>query len=234
MALLSLALAMVCMQQTSPARLQTDSTDRLPPSQSIRLQLGTTGPGLFYKRVLSAERRLSLRAGGQYVAYRKLVRIETDPGSYLNIRPDFVIGLVRADLTWHPFRRKSLFVAAGLGYTWHPNLDFVVNTDSKLSLGGLELTAEDVGTIKLGLRWQSVVGYAGWGFERLVARKRIGVGFEMGVLYLGPPRVQLAYEGFLETTNLDEQVPIVAHNLRNYRYLPSLNFILSYSLTRRP
>ncbi len=94
------------------------------------------------------------------------------------------------------------------------------------------MTPEDVGTINLGVRWHPVIGYAGWGFGRAIPRRRFGVGFEMGVYYLGRPTVQLDYEGFLETTNLSEQVPIVERNLSNYRYLPALSLTLSYVLNR--
>lgn len=212
-----------------------DNPDPATPysaDQSISLSMGTLGPGLFYTRTISRLYRLSVRAGGQYMAYRKPIRIQTAPGSYLNVDPDLVIGTAQAGLKWNPFRRGSFFVAAGVGYTWHPTVGFVITANDKLNLGGLELRPEDVGTINLGVRWHPVVGYVGWGFGRTIPRRRIGVGFEMGVYYLGRPSVRLDYEGFLETTNLSEQVPVVERNLSNYRYLPSLSLTLSYALNR--
>lgn len=202
------------------------------PDQSITFQAGILGPGLFYNRVLSKPKRLMLRVGGQYIAYRKPVQIQTAPDSYLTVDPDFMIGTAQAGVTWNPFRKGSFFVAAGLAYTWHPDLRFVITANDKLNLGGLELTPEDVGIVNLGVRWHPVVGYVGWGFGRSLPRKRIGVGVEMGVYYLGRPTVQLDYVGFLETTNLSEQVPVVERNLSNYRYLPSLNLTVSYRLGR--
>lgn len=217
-----------------PAIAQDSSgtNQQKPAGQSISLQLGTLGPGLFYNRVLSRPRRLTLRAGGQYVAYRKPVRLKTAPDSYLTVDPDFMIATAQAGLTWNPFRRGSFFVAAGVGYTAHPSVGFVITASDRLNLGGLELTPQDVGTIRLGVRWRPVVGYAGWGFGRIMPRRRISVGVEMGVYYLGRPSVQLDYEGFLETTTLSEQVPVVERNLSNYRYLPSLSLTLSYALNQ--
>ena len=200
--------------------------------QSIGLQAGTTGLGLFYNRVVSRRHRLTARVGGQYIAYRKPIQIKTAPDSYLNVDPDFMISTAQAGLLWNPFGRGSFFVGAGVGYTGHPNLNFVITANNKLNLGGLELTPEDVGTIDLGVRWRPVVGYVGWGFGRVIPRRRFSAGFEMGVYYLGRPRVQLSYEGFLETTNIGEQVPVVERNLSNYRYLPSLSLTLSYALNR--
>lgn len=215
-----------------PSLAQLHPAPHREPGQSVSMQVGSLGPVLFYNQALSRSHRLNGRVGGRYVAYRKLVRIETAPESYLTIAPDFVIGIAQADLKWYPFRSSSIFVAAGLGYTWHPNIGLVITANNTLNLGGLELTPEDVGTISLGVRWHPVVGYAGWGFGRAIPRRRFGVGFEMGVYYLGRPTVQLDYEGFLETTNLSEQVPIVERNLSNYRYLPSLSLTLSYVLNR--
>ncbi|NEU69337.1 hypothetical protein [Spirosoma agri] len=198
----------------------------------MSIRVGTTGIGLYYNRVLNSPKRLVARFGGQYIAYRKEVRVKTAPDSYIVIAPDFTIGFAEASLKWYPLTHGSFFVTAGAGYTWHPAMNFVITATNKLNLGGLELTPDDVGTVDLGFRWQSVVGYAGWGFGQMMPGKRLNIGFEMGVYYLGRPRVQLAYEGFLETTNIDEQVPIVERNLSNYRYLPSVNITLSYALNR--
>lgn len=226
------ALLLLILSNTSIGQAQSGAVKLPLADQSITLDVGILGPGLFYNRVLSEPKRLVLRVGGQYIAYRKPVRIETAPDSYLTVDPDFMVGTAQAGLVWNPFRRGSFFVAAGLAYTWHPDLRFVITANDKLNLGGLELTPEDVGTINLGVRWHPVVGYMGWGFGRSIPRKRVGIGFEMGVYYLGRPTLQLDYEGFLETTNLSEQVPVVERNLSNYRYLPSLNLSVSYRLNR--
>lgn len=207
-----------------------DSTISRRAQQSISVQLGTTGPGFFYNRVLSQSNRLTLRVGGQYFAYRKLIRVKAATDSYIQIKPDFMIGIAQANLKWHPFQRSSFFVTGGLGYTWHPDMRFVITAENKLNLDGLELTPDDVGTVNLGFRWHPIVGYLGWGFGRSLPNKRFGVGFEMGVFYIGKPSVQLDYEGFLETTTIDQQVPVVERNLSNYRYLPSINVTLSYKL----
>lgn len=198
--------------------------------QSVRLQLGTTGPGVMYNRLLGPSGRLTLRVGGQYFAYRKPLRVGVGADSYLQIKPDLTIGIAQAGVLWRPFRRGSFFVAGGVGYTWHPTLQFTVIAENKLNFDGLELTPQDVGTVNLGFRWHPIVGYLGWGFGRSIPVKRLGVGVEMGVFYLGKPSVTLDYDGFLETTTIDEQVPKVERNLTSYRYLPTINLTLSYRL----
>ncbi|WP_246225253.1 hypothetical protein [Spirosoma terrae] len=202
--------------------------------QSLSMQLGTMGVGLFYQRKLTTSERWVIRAGGQYAAYRKPIRVKTAPESYIQIDPDFVINIAQVSMAYYPFRRSAFFVVGGAGYTWHPYMNFVVTANDKLNLGGLELTPEDVGTVDLGFRWQSVVGYLGMGFGQAIPRKRIGIGVELGVYYLGRPSVNLDYEGFLETTTIDEQVPVVERNLSGYRYLPAINLTITYKLRGQP
>lgn len=227
--------AMICLvglhQPTCASHAPPDSLYRSQPQQSISAYLGTTGPGLVYNCVLSQSNRLILRIGGQYAAYRQTVRLRAASDSYIQIKPDITIGQALASLKWHPFPKSSFFVTGGVGYTWHPDMRFMLQAENKLDLDGLVMTPEDVGTVDIGFRWHPVVGYLGWGFGRSLPNKRFGVGVEMGVFYLGKPSVNLDYEGFLETTTIDEQVPIVERNLSNYRYLPTLNLTFSYTLT---
>lgn len=217
---------------TSFGQVVNDKLLQAATSQSIGVQVTTIGPGIVYAREVSQANRLAVVARGHYLAYKKPILLETAPGSFLQMRPDALIGFVQAGLHWHPFRRGSFFLATGLAYTWHPYVGVVATAEGNLNLGGLELTSEDVGSIDLQVRWRPILGYLGWGFGRVIPRRRVGLGFEMGVFYLGRPRIDLHYEGFLETTNLSEQVPVLEHNLRHYRYLPTLNLQLSYRVSR--
>ena len=201
--------------------------------QSVSLQLGTTGPGLYYNRQISPAHRLTLRVGGQYVAYQKLIRVTAKSDSYINIQPDFAIAIAQASMKWHPFRKGTLFLVGGVGYTWHPSQRTEITTENKLKLDELVLMPEDVGTVNLGVRWPPVMGYFGWGFGRSIPKRRFGAGFEMGVYYLGKPRIELEYEGFLETTTLDKQIPTIERNIADYRYLLTINLMLSYRLTKK-
>ncbi len=229
-----LALLVVTMLSSAGYSFQAkpDSVGRKALPYSVSLQLGTSGVGLYCNHVFNQSRRLAVRVGGQYVAYRKPIRIETAPDSYIGIDPDLVISVLQASLKWNPFPHNSFFIVGGLGYTWHPAMRFVITANDKLNLGGLELTPQDVGVVKLGVQWRPIIGYVGWGFGQTMPRKRFGIGFEMGVYYLGRPSINLDYEGFLETTTIDEQVPVVERNLSGYRYLPSINLTLTYALHR--
>ncbi|CCH53503.1 hypothetical protein BN8_02602 [Fibrisoma limi BUZ 3] len=217
-----------------PLWAQSDATrePRQTPQYRVGAQFGTMGIGVYGERLLSQTHQLAIRVGVNYLAYRQPIRLKTADDSYVVIDPDFVISLAHAGLRWNPFQRRSFFVAAGAGYTWHPALRFVLTAENTVNFGGLVMTAEDVGTIRAGLRWKPVVAYLGTGFGRIIPHKRLNVGVELGVYYLGKPSVELDYEGFLETTTIDEQVPIVERNMAGYRYLPVLNVNVSYALGR--
>ncbi len=203
---------------------------------AVNVQLSTTGPGLHGSYLLDPRRRLYLRAGLSYFSYNSLVRLKVSDdggGSYIQITPDLVIGIAQAALRWYPFRRGPFYLTGGLGYTWHPDLTFVLIAENTLDFGGLTVTPENVGTIKAGLRWKNVLGYAGFGIGRSVPHHRVGFGAELGMYYLGKPSVILQYDGFLETTTIDQQIPNVEKNLSGYRYLPMLTFFVSVALHRK-
>lgn len=208
------------------------------PRHGVSIQFGTTGAGLQVSRQLSP--RLTARVGASYFAYRKMIEVETgEEGGKLNITPDAVIGIGQATVKWHPFFSKkkgmarSFFLTGGAGYTWHPDFGVTLQSTENIKFGGLEMSPENVGTINAGLRYSNLMGYAGLGFGRSIPRHRVGFGVELGCYYLSSPKVKLAYDGFLEATTLDEQIPTVERNMKDYRYLPSLQFHLSIALGNR-
>jgi hypothetical protein len=228
-ALLLTILLLAGLSQAGQAQTRPDSA-KTPARWGVNLQLGTTGPGLHVSRVISQRYRLSARVGVSYFAYNSLVRLAVSDGAYIQIQPDFVLGVAQGAVRWHPFRRGSFFLTAGAGYTWRPDLSFTVIAENTLDFGGLTITPENVGTIQTSFRWSNVVGYAGFGTGRLIPRPRIGFGFELGCYYLGPPSINLVYDGFLETTTIDQQIPRIQQNMSGYRYLPMLNLFVSYRI----
>ncbi len=89
-----------------------------------------------------------------------------------------------------------------------------------------------MGTIEGQFTWGGGLGYAGFGFGRSIPRARVGFGMELGCYYLGIPKIELHYDGFLETTTIQEQIPTIQRNLSGYRYLPALQFVLTYAIRR--
>jgi len=213
-------------------------TDRRPPLHGVSLQLGTTGAGVQVSRQLTP--RLTARVGASYLAFRSALDVKTGAeGGSLNIQPDLVLGIGQATLKWHPFFSKkkhlarSFFLTAGAGYTWRPDFNLTLRATETIRFGGMEITPEHIGTVQTGLSYRNLMGYGGLGFGRSIPRRRVGFGFELGSYVLSSPTVNLHYDGFLEATTLAEQVPTVERNLKNYRFLPSLQVHLSYRIGKR-
>lgn len=199
-------------------------------SQSASIQAGVLGVRGFYNRSLGHSGRLMLRIGGQYLAYRKPNRVNLDKSAYIILQPDFMVGMAELGARWQVLKGRSLYVATSIAYNWHPSLNLRIHAEDKLNFDGLELTPEDVGIVDLGFRWQRFMPYVGVGLGKVVPKRRLSVGGEMGFFYMGKPRVSLDYSGFLETTTIDEQIPTVERNLSGYRFLPTLTISLTYRL----
>lgn len=211
---------------------EQDSTLRWKPS-GVGIHAGITGVGAQLAWKLSSRPRLVLRVGVTYVGYKKKLELDIGQGSKIDFYPDVVIGIAQASIKWHPFRRGSFFLTAGAGYTWRPDLRLKIKAQNKLNLGGIEMKAEEFGTLGLGIKWSRIVGYAGFGMGRSIPKRRFGVGFELGCYYLGKPKVLLDLDGFLETTTLEEQIPLIERNMRGYRFLPNLQVMFTYALVKK-
>jgi hypothetical protein len=216
----------------SSAQSARDSSRLQPAPYAIGLQLGTTGLGIQVAKTLSSDSRLVGRVGVSYFAYDRVFRVKAGEGK-LNITPDLVMGIALASVKWHPFKRNQLFVTGGAGYTWRPDVKANVIAEGNVKFGGLQISEENVGVVNASLKWNSVLGYAGLGYGRSTPIRRLGFAVELGCYYLGSPKVDLQYTGFLETTTIDEQLPVIQNNLKSYRFLPSLQFLLTYGLFRR-
>ncbi|MGV3560438.1 hypothetical protein [Larkinella arboricola] len=198
---------------------------------SVGLQLGTTGAGIQLARVLTPDSRLVGRVGVSYFAYNQPFQVKAGEGK-LHITPDLVMGIALASVKWHPFKTNPFFLTGGAGYTWRPDLKANLIAEGDVKFGGLQISEENVGVIHANVRWRNVLGYAGLGYGRSTPVRRLGFAVELGCYYLGSPTVDLHYTGFLETTTIDEQIPVIQNNLRNYRFLPSLQFLVTYGLFR--
>ncbi|GAB3254742.1 hypothetical protein GCM10027347_15370 [Larkinella harenae] len=212
--------------------VSAQDTPATPAPYSVGLQLGTTGVGVQLARGLNADSRLVGRIGVSYFAYDRVFRVKAGEGK-LNITPDLVLGIALASVKWHPFKRNQFFLTGGAGYTWRPDVKANVTAEGNVTFGGLQISEENVGVVNAALRWNSALGYAGLGYGRSTPIRRLGFAVELGCYYLGTPTVDLQYTGFLETTTIDEQIPVIQNNLRNYRFLPSLQFLVTYGLFRK-
>lgn len=202
-------------------------------SYGLGVTVGTMGIGVQAAYQFSTKLPLTLRAGLSYFNYQKSFHVSTKDDARLYVSPDVALSNAQASLQWHPFTKSSFFVTLGAGYVWNPRLSAIVQTHDKVNFGGIEMTPDNFGVIQSSVHWQRLRGFAGVGFGRAVPARRIGFSAEMGCYYLGSPRVDLNYSGFLETTTLREQIPVIERNLSGYCWLPALQLSITYAIHPR-
>jgi hypothetical protein len=93
-----------------------------------------------------------------------------------------------------------------------------LTTTTGVNLKGFIIASEDFGEVKISNQWSSIQPF----FAVTWLKKRCQ--FNMGCAYMGRPRLDVEYEGFLETTNLKTDLLTVEKNVRNYSFYPLVGF----------
>lgn len=151
----------------------------------------------------------------------------------LDIKPTIQRQVGAFYLDYFPFKKKRWHLFGGVSYNIKQEYLFNVTTKTGVSLGGIDIQPTDFGSINLGIKWSEWMPALGFGYLGNLYKNRLLLGVNFGVSYMGSPKLQVSYEGFLETTTLDEQIPKLERNIRNYSYYPNLNFQLKYLVGKR-
>lgn len=198
-------------------------------AESVQINVSTLGGGLEGSFRFTA-RPVSIRAGLNYIAFKKPLQFETDKDSYLNVQPDLYSGHVYVLGDYHFLKKRWLRATVGLAYAPFQRYATFLDTDGDLKLGEMTIPENEFGNTDLEIRWNRLKPYLGLGVGRQVMRKRVGVGMDLGVFHLGSPRLRLNYEGFLETTTIDEELLKMERNMRGYRFYPYVSVQVRYRL----
>lgn len=210
--------------------ITADSTLIRSSNSSFSIFGGVTGVGLELSHLVIPSRRLYIRAGTSYIGYAKLYNFEYNTRSFIKIDPNLRLGLVYAGIDYLPFKKSSLYLTTGLGYTYNVKTAIFANTDTGLDISGTFISAEDFGKINFEIKWNKLVPFIGIGMGRAVPKKRFGVSAELGTYYIGSPKLSMEYTGILEITNIDEALPKIEKNMAGYAFLPYLMVKLRYGI----
>lgn len=196
--------------------------------RAVQLNLSTRGAGL---EVAAGFRQpWVLRAGVNYVTFRRGFAIKAEDGTFIQTDPDIESVSTHLLLDHYPFRSRLFHLTAGLEYAWVQRYTGTFYAHEAVKLGGVEMEAEDFGNAGLSIRWNRLKPYLGIGLKREVMKQKLALGVDVGAWYMGSPRLDLQYEGFLETTTIDDQVMQVEANMRNYAFYPYFALQIRYSL----
>ena len=198
---------------------QANFTMSVPSVEFYQIDLSTRGLGFGIGGNIGT---LDWETSVSYLGHFREYVIEPDSTQDLHLKPK--IRQVYLDL----FLKKKIFknfeLKTGASVNLASSYRFNLTTVKGIDLAELRVSPEDFGYINGKITYAPVQPYVG-----LAYNGRLGVSegwfwrADLGVYYLGKPKLNLEYEGFLETTTLDKELPQLQENLGSYVYYPKLS-----------
>ncbi|PRD51907.1 hypothetical protein C5749_16535 [Sphingobacterium gobiense] len=216
----------------------TEQRDSVPASAysngypypfALGVHLGTTGVGLHLYQPLGT--KFGLRVGASYMPFNTHIA-----GTYNNYATRSNVkaksGNVSLAFGWTPFVQQGGFFRSfniQLGGAYFFQLDGELSTRLRdpYKFGEIDVHPDHVGTITTQVEWKKTVNpYAGVGWSNIVIDSRFSMHIDLGCYYLSKPSVSMEATGLLEE-NVNNAA-IIERNMKNYRYLPRVEFGFSY------
>ena len=205
------------------------------PGWGIAIKAGTFGPGIEVVKAFSIP--VNLRLGGTWLNYSmdisQYFSDEDDVKTVNNIH----LGTVSLMADWQFV--DFMHLTAGVLYNFTEEI-IDVYSNEVVYVGSVEVTPETMGYTSTRIYTSAINPYLGIGFGRSISKQKlVGFGVDLGVAYIGSPKVDLMANGMLQPTaeaittsdgtmyNKD----IIESNIENYKFYPVISFQLSFRLT---
>lgn len=191
---------------------------------ALTARMGTLGPGLEVTTSLSD--RFNARLGGHYFPYSRSDVFSDDD---VDVRSDADLTLmsVSAFADWHPFR-NVFRLTAGIVYNRN-EVSSVVTPISSYTIDEKTFSPERIGTMEASIGHKASFNpYVGLGFGNAVSGSRLGMSFDLGVLYTDSPKVRMSGTGMIAPTA--NQAPDLEEDLSGITLYPLLSLGISYKL----
>lgn len=216
----------------------TEQRDSIPASAysngypypfAFGVHAGTTGVGLHLYQPLGSE--FGMRVGVSYMPFSTNIS-GTYNGHAARSEVSAKSGNVSLTFGWTPFVQRQGFFRSfnlQLGGAYFYKLDGGLNTRLRepYKFGEIDVQPDHVGLIRTKVAWKKTVSpYAGIGWSNIVIDSRFSMHIDLGCYYLSKPSVSMEASGLLEK-NVNNAATI-ERNIKNYRYLPRLEFGFSY------
>jgi hypothetical protein len=223
-------LLLFCLFMSAFSTIKAQKED-LPSSPNVSdvnwgasLNLSTNGIGLEVSR--SINNKFTARLGCNYLPISiKNYQIDFS-GTKLNANGDVKLGSISAYLDWHPFK-NNFKVTGGVAYML-TSLNVTAFLKDSIRQGDLKIGPDQVGKISLDINPNSIAPYLGIGYGRNIPKSKFGVSIDLGVFYIGSPKVTFVTTRLLEPSTPQGQV--LSNNLSDYQWLPKLSFSFNYKL----
>ena len=128
---------------------------------------------------------------------------------------------------YYPISKKTFHATAGLIFN---QMHYIFNAKFSRgdTIGALIITPEMLGEFNLDFFYPLLAPYIGIGFGRLVSLEKLSAYMDMGVIYMGKPKVDFTAKGLIAP--MADQDAIVANNISGYRYYPVFSFGIAYKI----
>jgi len=193
---------------------------------AIGLHAGFPGFGLDYGRNLN--QTFMIRAQINYLS------LSMNNYAYRFSNQDFIINAdvkfinLDALMDYHPFKKSSFKMTAGIGYFIDQVVSSTVGLSGDIKFNDLSYTAQQVGILGITNTWVSLAPYGGVGFGRAVPKRKVGFGVELGTYYVGRPNPTIIATGMLTDNKENEQQ--LKDDLSEYRWIPVLKMRFSVKI----
>ena len=223
---LGLLLAVLCLYVTAYTQTATateevaEEVNKTERPMAISLKIGTSGPGLeLSKQVNNA---LDVRLGSTYFKYQTTL---TPPNLSMDVSMNLQSQTAYLLFDFYNGNSRLLRFTGGLAY----NLSSITGdgqAEGTYTMNTLTVTGEDIGSISYEITPNTINPYIGVGLGSIVPKKKIGVSFDAGLLYIGRPDVNLEATGFIEPTA--QQEDLIRSNISNANIFPVFSTQITY------
>ncbi|OYU93035.1 MAG: hypothetical protein CFE21_22010 [Bacteroidetes bacterium B1(2017)] len=160
----------------------------------------------------------------QYIGYHKTLKANLDNDTYVEIQPKIKRMTVQLG-TARMIYKRWLGAEAGLSFLVNQQNKFSLRSPTGIDFEGLQIKAEDFGTVNVALKWSPVQPYAKLWIGGFSSKHPWSINTYVGCTYMGRPRFETSYDGFWETTNLSSDIKTIEKNMRNYSFYPMLGVV---------
>jgi hypothetical protein len=211
---------------------QTSNSTNASPSKKgfgIGLVLSTNGFGGHLSYSFLNSGKLTARLEGNTLNYTLKDYDFKFGKTEMLVNGPLKLGSVGLYADWHPFG-NSFKLIGGFAYML-TNISTTSYLKDSTKQGDITIAPDEVGSIVMVLQPNAIAPYLGLGFGRAVPKSRVGVTFEMGMFYIGEPKVSFITTGMLTPTGITEEEKL-KENMSQFKWLPNLSLTLNIRLSK--
>jgi len=190
-------------------------------AQSYAVALRPSTLGISIEGIRSISRSFDARIG---VSYWALNYKGGESDEDYTVDGDFKLGSISALVDWYP-NRAAFHLTTGVMVNLN-SMDALLVPSTSHVVSGRTYTPEMLGNLSADVGFNRVAPYLGMGIGFVHQGTGIGYMLDIGVMYHGQPKVDLAAEGLLEPSA--EQGSVIENNLSWFTVYPVISIGLLY------